>query len=488
MDDPNDANLLRNNGNDNAAFIARMKAEKHSRGTKSGYGGKILNLVTFLVSAHPHTLRRGFREEYLLIEEKLRSDWLKEQIAAVSKAQPTSFVLNVDTLTTEIIELWMSGFKAKDGKSVPSKSVHGTAMSALSTFYQQHGKLVPGETRASVKEFTKGVARTRASLRQTGELPMEEGKAHVPGDLYLTIVRALLMNGNVFCHAFCVLSWNLMVRVSNVAGLRAANLSFSEDSLLVAYVKHKADQEGERTDPKHCYANPLNPGACVLTALGIHLAVYGAPKERTDPLFEGDRQHDRFVKKLRKVLDQHAELKGLLDRQGITVDDIASHSLRKGGRSFCAGGSTMGPSTASVLLRGGWRLDGMDQKYVRYEHAGDQLVGRHLSMLDVNSPTFATLPPHFDCVDEEILSAVNLVFPGAVEAFQSVLIMCLASLVYHRQYFCDNLAQTHKLFKTVLFTQGIAEKLAPCVALTFPNDVMRGTGVPPVTHIMGCRL
>ena len=62
--------------------------------------------------------------------------------------------------------------------------------------------------------------------------------------------------------------------------------------------------------------------------------------------------------------------------------------------------------------------------------------------------------------------------------------MCLAFL-YHRQYFCDNLVQTHKFFKTVLFTRGIATKLAPRVALTFPNDAMRCTGVPLVTHIMG---
>lgn len=27
------------------------------------------------------------------------------------------------------------------------------------------------------------------------------------------------MSGNVVCHAFCVLSWNLMVRVGNVAAL-----------------------------------------------------------------------------------------------------------------------------------------------------------------------------------------------------------------------------------------------------------------------------
>lgn len=480
-----DAIGLKNDGGDQAAFIARMKAEKHARGTKSGYGGKVLNFVTFLIENHPHTLRRGLREEYLRLEEKLRRAWLKEQLRLVSKTNPATFVLNTDALTTELVELWMSGFKAKDGKSVPSKSVHGTAMSALSSFYQQHGELLPGQMRASVKEFTKGVARTRASLRQTGELPMEEGKAHVPGDLYLTIVRTLLTNGDVFCHAFCVLSWNLMVRVSNVATLCAANLTFSEDSLRVAYVKHKADQEGDHTDPKHCYANPLNPSACVVTALGIHLACFGAPKQRTDVLFEGDRQHDRFVKKLRKVLDQHTELKGMLDRQGITVDDIASHSLRKGGRSYCAGGSTMGPSTASALLRGGWRLDGMDNKYVRYEHAGDQLVGRHLSMLDVNSATFATLPPHFNVVDEDVLDAVHLVFPGAFEGFESVLIMCLASLVYHREYFRENLKPTHKIFKTVLFTQGLADKLGPRVGLAFSADVMRCTGVPPVTRILG---
>src|SRR6185436_20607135 len=54
-----------------------------------------------------------------------------------------------------------------------------------------------------------------------------------------------------------------------------------------------------------------------------------------------------------------------------------------------------------------------------------------------------------------------------------------------RAYFRETLAPAHKLFKTTLFTQGLADKLGPRVALSFPGDVMRSTGVPPITQILG---
>ena len=53
----------------------------------------------------------------------------------------------------------------------------------------------------------------------------------------------------VFCHTFSLCCWVLMCRVSNVAELRGAHFAWENDALVISLVKHKADQEGQRTDP-----------------------------------------------------------------------------------------------------------------------------------------------------------------------------------------------------------------------------------------------
>jgi hypothetical protein len=121
----------------------------------------------------------------------------------------------------------------------------------------------------------------------------------------------------------------------------------------------------------------------------------------------------------------------------------------------------------------------VDRAYVRFEDAQDQFIGRMSAMLDVNNVTFDALPPHFDVVDDEIKEAVQACFPRAAECMQSVLTLCLASLVHHHAFFVENLPKEHLLFKTPLFTQRIGERLSGRVALSFEHDVISPTGIPP---------
>lgn len=269
-----------------------------------------------------------------------------------------------------------------------------------------------------------------------------------------------------------------MCRVSNVGDVRCAHLNWDMDALFIAMVRHKADQGGERTDPKHCYANPFDPSVCIVTALAVLFAVFGAPKDRTEHIFEGTRQHDRFVEGIRAVLAANPDLKAECDRLNITAEDIASQSFRKGARSYVQGGVTNGPTTPSILL------EGMDKKYVRYEGAADQFIGRILAMLDVGSPDFAVLFPHFDHVDAEVLAAVQDCFPGAAESLSGVLIQCLASLVYHAATFRARLPPHHTIFPTRVFAQGYVQQLAGRVALKWDHDTITPTGIPPQVSIL----
>jgi hypothetical protein len=426
----------------------------------------------------------GYKEvpEKVKRRERSRRDYVLERVAEVDKDNlEDTAVLKIDNITEDIVLQWIAGFKGRGG-STPHKSVFGSAQSALVDLYKRHGQAFPYY--GGIGDIRKGAKRKRAEEKVEGIVPMEEGKAAIPGHLYLELVETLLTSGEeTFCHTFAVCSWVLMCRVSNVAELRGAHFTWENDSVVIALVKHKADQEGERTDPKHCYANPFNPSACVVTALAIYFAVYGPPKTKRDLVFDGDRQHDRFVEAVRRVLEKNPRLKAELDRLSIMPEDIAAHSFRKGGRSYAQGGTTGRPSTPSILLRGLWALEGLDKKYVRYEAAADQFIGRILAMLDINSPDFAVLCPHFDIVDESVVAATRECFPGAPVEFGCVLIHCLASLVHHREYLRAHLNENHPLFKSVVFTQGYVDKLAGRVALAFPTDKVTPTGVPPHVSI-----
>ncbi len=168
-------------------------------------------------------------------------------------------MLQVDRITDDIVLQWFAEFKGKGG-STPSKSVFGIAQGALVDLFKRHGKTFPEAFCGNINDVKKGAQQKRAQEKVEGLVPMEEGKAAILGYLYLALAEAMIRSGEeVFCHAFAVCSWVLMSRVSNVAELRGAHFSWENDSLIISVIRHKADQEGERTDPKHCYANPMNP-------------------------------------------------------------------------------------------------------------------------------------------------------------------------------------------------------------------------------------
>ena len=58
-------------------------------------------------------------------------------------------------------------------------------------------------------------------------------------------------------------------------------------------------------------------------------------------------------------------------------------------------GSTAGPAFASICQRAGWKCGGTTDRYLKYEKAGDQFVGRTVCGLDINTEDFSVLPPHF---------------------------------------------------------------------------------------------
>lgn len=477
---------------DRQQWVRDMKAKKHVDKTDVSYAGYITRFFNYLLQARPAALVERFQAVFGQLPDQprprkgvtTRRMHVTKCVADVNEARlEETGILRFEQIDKDLVLEWMAEFKGKSG-SAPHKSVFGSAQSALVDLWKRHGQTFPKSFYDGIKDVQKGAARTRAEQKVQGVVPMEEGKAAIPGHLYCELMLAMLKSGeDIFAWVFSVFAWTLMCRVSNVSAIRAVHLTWNGDALIINTVKHKADQEGERTDPKHCYANPFNPATCIITALAVYFSVCGYPRQVIELVFEGNRQHERFVAAIRRVLEKTPELKAKLDALGITADDIAAHSYRKGSRSYCQGGTTGGPSTPSILVRGGWAQAGMDKNYVRYEAAADQFIGRIVAMLDINSPLFATLFPHFNEVDDTVRSAVESCFPGAPHALLPVLVPCLASLVYHSDWFHRVLPASHALFKSIPFAQGVVQSLRGRVALKFDTDSVTPTGIPPHVSI-----
>lgn len=449
-----------------------MRSQEHSQGTKSGYVSKVVDFCIFLSRIQPNAFVGD-----VVADLQNAADPKKHIKECVLNCADTP-VLNVGAVEDDSIAQWYATFRGKEG-STPSKSVFVTATSALGWFWRQHGAILSDTTKAKLKTLKKGAGRLRAQEKERGEVPMEEGKAALSFELYCLLAEELFTSvakNAIFLHSFLLLSWNLMSRASTTSSVRMAHVKWENDSLIIQVARHKSDQEGQRTDPKHLYANPTKPYLCILTSLAVYWATFGAPKFE-QLLFDGMQQHARFVKGLQQFIDNSARVRKAFDERGLTAEDIAAHSLRKGARSFCSGGSTNGPSYVSIMLRGGWALEGIDKHYVRFERAGDQHVGRTLSGLDPNSTVFATLPPHFR-PGFNAQAAVLQCFPKAAVQLMNVLTFALASLIFNRAYFEEHLPADHPLRFTLFWTQNIGSNME--VALDFGRDEqLCATGVPP---------
>lgn len=145
-----------------------------------------------------------------------------------------------------------------------------------------------------------------------------------------------------------------------------------------------------------------------------------------------------------------------LEHQFFDPDDLGTHSFRKGAGSYLGQcGSASG--YIATCLRMGWKIGEVQNRYFVQLEGGDQLVGRAVCGLPRNDVRYATPPPHFvDVRDDMVQNAVNHCFPqfithaNVLGDMRAVLTRVLASVVYHQTYLIELYAgQTHvPLFNT----------------------------------------
>lgn len=113
----------------------------------------------------------------------------------------------------------------------------------------------------------------------------------------------------------------------------------------------------------------------------------------TGPLFPGTSQYARFSDYLNKLLIREGYN---LSSLGVDSKSLGTHSIRKGAISLVSAGYTVSPPMAAICLRATWSIWNVKDRFMHYEKAGDECVGRCVTGISSLSRLFAVSPIYFD--------------------------------------------------------------------------------------------
>lgn len=413
----------------NAVEAARAR---HAQRTKASY---LSSLRTFLTFLQMHSIYSSLPEI---------------QDSAVSDVY--NFPLSTSNIRKDMVLQFLQ-FRAEQGLSYESLSSYRAAIAFL---WKARGEAMPDWMRSEVVNLISGHKKLRARRAGTGEASQISGKRPLGYSLYHALMEQFA-RGNAgvtkscsqrmdrFSAVFGALSWNLMSRCDNTKQISFRHIRIERDALVIHFSHTKSDQDGDAgsEEPKHVYANPDCPSVCSFLALANYFLTFS---DRSDDmmLFPGKEQGGRFHENVRKTLNNLYE--PFKSTFAGPPDEYGTHSFRKGATSYlctCVGGTI---NVISAILRGGWTIAGAKEKYMHYNPEGDQVVGRAVSGLNLQSCGFVVLPPHFtfDAADPAFLGALQTarqqLFPALigrtvqVPSLQGVLDMCVAQILYHRDW------------------------------------------------------
>ena len=122
---------------------------------------------------------------------------------------------------------------------------------------------IPHEWDATMSGFFKGLKNDEANRRQTGLLPLKEGKAKMNVTLFRLMSDHFHKEGDVVSVHNHNWSWNLMCRSFNVSNMFAQHLGWGGDCISLQYGQTKTMREGGKRNLtamlKHLFANPFEP-------------------------------------------------------------------------------------------------------------------------------------------------------------------------------------------------------------------------------------
>ena len=92
----------------------------------------------------------------------------------------------------------------------------------------------------------------------------------IPFELYMILCKLAIKDGDIFAWACAITQWPCMASPACIDDLTFGQMSVGSDSIVIEFCNSKADQKGECTSPKSCYANPCD----FLSVYLLHLVVF----------------------------------------------------------------------------------------------------------------------------------------------------------------------------------------------------------------------
>ena len=397
-----------NNGKDD--ILQDLRESCIAENSKSNYLSAITLLIFYNYKYYKYRLHKSWIQtlnsfSFNIQDENKKTSVIKKTIRKLLKnTKETAPPIDFDTYQAKDFMTYMLSLQRMKGDSEKRLGIgtYCNHRSALFHLYRMYGKKQSEAFGTDLTILLKGLKRKITSEQQSGNGRIQTGKVLLTYAMYRRLNELLLMEDtpeSVFSGCFLCVTWNLMCRSANTVTIHLHHIEWREDCLAIYFAHMKNDQSGDRKrDPRHIYANPVDPVVCPLTALGIYLHTFGLSGTKSTALFPGTSQYDRFAKILKGFLRKHRDT---LEKEfGINVDDLGVHSIRKGAATYVSSGSTCAPPQVATNIRAGWTMGHIQDTYLMFESAGDQYVGRVISGLPLSCSEFAALPPEFESTED----------------------------------------------------------------------------------------
>ena len=254
----------------------------------------------------------------------------------------------------------------------------------------------------------------------------------VPWSVYSTIC-GVIMKKNVQHWLMFILQWNLMSRSVDVTKINVSTISFSMDMLTLQFSHEKtARKKNEKPTTVHVASNPANPIVCPVLAFAVNFCSRNMDSLR---LFDGSSIQQHYSNAIKSALEEDCVLEEL-KHLGLSEAKIATHTLRKSAASYAAGGTDGTPMHFTILLRGGWSIGNVLDRYFSLAENGDRVLANLLAGRAYFNKEFSRLIPHFKKGHNVKSNVLKSIFCGKYvednfDEIEGILQMFTAQLVYH---------------------------------------------------------
>ncbi len=325
-----------------------------------------------------------------------------------------------------------------------------------------------------------------------------EGKSPLPFLAYKYLGKILFESKSpkhVAMHTFLLLEWNLISRAEYLVDAKIDAVTVKEDAMLFDIGVTKTDQEGTKNidHPWHVYSNSEDAYICPFVSVGRHLVANPNILAGKCALFEGSGQYDRFNKTFLEIIS-HPKYCDRLSALGMPPENFGTHSIRKGAVTHISTGTTSCPPIASIFLRANWAMPGMLNRYIKFENAGDQFVGKCVSGRSRLTKEFAASPAYFDfstCSrveaeqnEKKIDNWIKSIMPDNAKSNDNVFALfkiCLAALENKRSFLDKNLHSQSNFRASIFMVK--RPPLLDFLEIKYPWNKTRSTpeitGIPP---------